>query len=73
MYLRFYIDPDTNQFHIYNHGVEEYEVEDVMHNALEDRAGRNGTREALGPDPRRSISTHRLCARTIIPQIDFLS
>lgn len=48
MYLRFYIDPDTNQFHIYNHGVEEYEVEDVMHNALEDRAGRNGTREALG-------------------------
>ena len=48
MNFRFYIDLCTDQPHIYNHDVEEYEVEDVMRNALEDRPGRNGTREALG-------------------------
>lgn len=48
MNFRFYIDLITYQPHIYNHDVEEYEVEDVMRNALEDRRGRNGTREALG-------------------------
>ena len=48
MDCRFYIDPDTDQPHIYNHGVAEHEVEDVMQNALEDRPARNGTRESLG-------------------------
>ena len=48
MDFRFYIDPSTDQPHIYNHGIEEYEVEDVMQNALEDRPARNGTRETLG-------------------------
>ena len=48
MDCRFYIDPSTDQPHIYNHGIEEYEVEDVMQNALEDRPSRNGTRETLG-------------------------
>ena len=48
MDFRFYIDLDTEQPHIYNHDVEEYEVEDVMRNALEDRPARNNTREALG-------------------------
>ena len=28
--LRFYIDPETGDPHIYNHGVEEQEVEDVI-------------------------------------------
>lgn len=48
MDCRFYIDPETDEPHIYNHGVEEYEAEDVMQSALEDRPARNGTREALG-------------------------
>ncbi len=28
--MRFFIDPDTNEPHIYAHGVEENEVEDVL-------------------------------------------
>ena len=30
MDIRFYIDPETGYPHIYRHGVEEYEVEDVL-------------------------------------------
>ena len=30
MKIRYYIDPETEQPHIYNHGVNEYEVEDVL-------------------------------------------
>ena len=30
MKLRFYMDPATDEPHIYNHGVEEAEVEDVL-------------------------------------------
>ena len=34
MDIRFYIDPETGYPHIYRHGVDEYEVEDVL---LDDR------------------------------------
>ena len=30
MKIRYYIDPETKQPHIYNHGVNEDEVEDVL-------------------------------------------
>jgi hypothetical protein len=30
MDLRFYLDPETGEPHIYNHGVTEDEVEDVL-------------------------------------------
>ena len=44
----FYIDPATDQPHIYGHSVVEEEVEDVLDRPMEDRAGRDGSRIALG-------------------------
>ena len=48
MTVRFYIDPATEQPHIYRHSVAEEEVEDVLVRPMEDRAGRDGSRIALG-------------------------
>ncbi len=48
MNLRFYIDPATGLPHIYKHGVDEREVEDVLNNPTEDRSGREGSRIAIG-------------------------
>ena len=48
MNLRFYNDPETGLPHIYNHGVTEDEVEDVLLNPGEDWLGRRRTRNALG-------------------------
>jgi uncharacterized DUF497 family protein len=48
MRLRFYHDPDTDLPHIYNHGVSEQEVEDVLRLPLEEaKTSRNG-RIAIG-------------------------
>jgi len=46
--VRYYIDPETGQPHIYRHSVSEAEVEDVLSRPWEDRAGREGSRIALG-------------------------
>jgi hypothetical protein len=46
--LRFYIDPETGYPHIHGHGVQEYEVEDVILSPGEDRPGRQGSRVAIG-------------------------
>jgi len=46
--VRFYIDPATDQPHIYRHSVTEEEVEDVLARPMEDRAGRDGSRIASG-------------------------
>ncbi len=48
MRLRFYVDPETGRPHIYRHGVQEEEVEDVLGKPGEDRPGRDGSRVALG-------------------------
>ena len=48
MKIRFYIDPSTDEPHIYGHSVDENEVEDVLTRPIEDRAGRDGARIALG-------------------------
>lgn len=48
MKIRYYIDPETEQPHIYNHGVSEYEVEDVLRKPGEDRPGREGSRVSIG-------------------------
>jgi glyoxylase-like metal-dependent hydrolase (beta-lactamase superfamily II) len=48
MTVRFYIDPATEQPHIYGHAVLEDEVEDVLTRPMEDRAGHDGSRIALG-------------------------
>jgi hypothetical protein len=46
--VRYYIDPETEQPHIYNHDVAESEVEDVLSTAGEDRPGEDGARVAIG-------------------------
>ena len=48
MKLRFYLDSVTGLPHIYNHRVNEEEVEDVLTNPGEDRPGREGSRVAIG-------------------------
>lgn len=48
MNIRFYIDPGSGLPHIYKHGVEEEEVEEVLENPGEDRPGRDGARVVLG-------------------------
>jgi hypothetical protein len=39
MELRFYIDPETREPHIYRHAVSEDEVEEVLEKPQEDRRG----------------------------------
>jgi len=48
MRIRYYIDPQTKQPHIYNHNVTEDEVRDVLTSPGEDRIGREGSRVAIG-------------------------
>jgi len=48
MNIRFYIDPETGLPHIYEHEVDESEVEDVLRSPVEDRPGREGSRVAIG-------------------------
>lgn len=48
MNIRFYIDPSSGQPHIYNHDVDESEVEQVLANRGEDRPGMNDSRVAIG-------------------------
>ena len=48
MFLRFYLDPETEQPHCYSHGVTEDEVEQIMANPTETLAGKDDTQHALG-------------------------
>jgi hypothetical protein len=48
MNVRFYLDPETGEPHIYRHDVHETEVEQVLRRAGEDRPGREGSRVAIG-------------------------
>jgi hypothetical protein len=48
MNLRFYLDPGTELPHIYRHGVNEKEVEEVLSQVAEDRPGRDDSRVAIG-------------------------
>ncbi len=48
MNIRFYLDPETDQPHIHNHGVTENEVEEVLNRSVEDRPGKEGSRVAIG-------------------------
>ena len=48
MNIRFYVDPETGEPHIYRHGVTEDEATDVIQNPGEDRPGREGARVAIG-------------------------
>ncbi len=47
--IRFYIDPETCEPHIHNHGVFEDEVEEVFLSGLgQDRVSREGSRTLMG-------------------------
>jgi hypothetical protein len=48
MKIRFYLDPETERPHIYNHGVTEDEVADILLKPGEDRPGYKGSRVAIG-------------------------
>ncbi|HEY4561940.1 MAG TPA: DUF4258 domain-containing protein [Thermoanaerobaculia bacterium] len=48
MNIRFFIDPQNGEPHIYSHGVSEDEVEDVLLRPGEDRSGREDSRVAVG-------------------------
>ena len=48
MTVRFYIDPATERPHIHGYAVLEDEVEEVLTRPMEDRAGHDGSRIALG-------------------------
>jgi len=48
MRLRFYLDRQTAEPHIHNHGVSEAEVAYVLQNPGEDRKGSEGSRVAVG-------------------------
>ena len=48
MKVRYYIDPETAQPHIYKHDVAESEVEEVLPHPGEDSAGSDGSRVATG-------------------------
>jgi hypothetical protein len=48
MNIRFFIDPQTEVPHIYEHRVCEEEVKQILFNPAEDRPGKDGSRVALG-------------------------
>ena len=48
MKVRYFVDDSTAEPHIYGHDVDEQEVEEVLARPMEDRAGRDGSRVALG-------------------------
>lgn len=58
----YFVDPETDSPHIYNHGVDENEMEDVLNRPGEDRQGPEGARVAIG-QTRRALSPNNLCTR----------
>ena len=48
MRIRYYIDPETGLPHIYQHGITEDEVEDVLSHPIHDLRGRDESRMAIG-------------------------
>jgi hypothetical protein len=48
MEIRYYIHPETDRPHIWDHGVSEEEVEQVLRSPGEDREGNRRSRVAIG-------------------------
>jgi hypothetical protein len=48
MDVRYYLNPETNRPHIYDHGVSEAEAEWILRNSTEELPGTEGSRHALG-------------------------
>jgi hypothetical protein len=51
MRLRFFLDSETGEPHIWNHGIDEDEVEAILREPGEDRQGSNDSRVAIGQTP----------------------
>jgi hypothetical protein len=48
MEVRYYLDPDTGQPHIYSHGVTEEEVEEILRGRGEDLRATGNSRRKIG-------------------------
>jgi hypothetical protein len=48
MEVRYYVDPESGEPHIYEHGVTEEECEAVLRRPGEDLPAKDGARQALG-------------------------
>jgi hypothetical protein len=48
MEIRYYMDPETGQPHMYEHGVTEAEVQELLRSPGEDRVGGEDSRVAIG-------------------------
>jgi hypothetical protein len=46
--IRYFIDPETGEPHVFGHGVSADDVEDVLSRPIEDRPGHDDSRVALG-------------------------
>jgi hypothetical protein len=46
--IRYYLDPATGLPHIYEHGISEREVEEILDNPTQDLHGQNYSRIAIG-------------------------
>ena len=51
MRLRFFVDPETGEPHIYKHAEDEQEVEAILSQASEDRGRSDDSRVAIGKTP----------------------
>jgi len=49
--LRYFIDPETGEPHIWNHAVSEDEVDAILRAPGEDRRGSDDSRAAIGRTP----------------------
>jgi hypothetical protein len=61
--VRYYLDPETGQPHIYDHGITEDEVEWILARPGEDGPSSGGTRQAIG-----QTSTGRYLRVIYIPE-----
>jgi hypothetical protein len=48
MEVRYFLDPETDQLHIYGHGITEAEVEEILRGSGEDLPAARGSRMKLG-------------------------
>ena len=68
MNFRFYIDPTSGLPHIYNHTVNEDEVEQALSNRGEDRPGTKDSRIAIGQTDAGRYFAGDICARSTVRQ-----
>jgi hypothetical protein len=65
MEVRYYLNPDSGEPHIYEHGVTEEEVEAVLRRPGEDLPAKDGARQALGQTAAGVICGSFMCLTPI--------